>query len=149
MAGVNPWGRLKDGDPPELRIWPVFRTYPIRVAGNSGPMYQELDWASLAERTDGYIQPERTTVTQKVRRIGEWDAGLAFRAMVANGHPSLVLNPVLTFVDYWFPELANVTDREILDKHDDLWASIQTVENDLGARLAAFTNGPDTLVSLL
>lgn len=155
MAGVSPWGHLKDGAPPELRIWPVFRTYPIRVAGNSGPMHRELDWAELGERTDGYVKPERTTVTQKIRRIGEWDALLAHRAMVANGHPSMSLFPVLTFVDYWFPELANVSDRETLDRHDDLWASVQSVEGDLGfgpgapARLAAFTTGPDTLVSLL
>lgn len=153
MAGVNPWAKLKDGSTPDLRIWPVFRTYPIRVAGNSGPMYQELSWEALAIRTDGYIQPERTTVTQKIRRIGEWDANLAHRAMVANGFPSPTLFPVLTFVDYWHPEIANVGEQG--DLPDELWSRIQKVEEDLGCgpgypvRLAAFTTGPDTLVSLL
>lgn len=152
MAGVNPWGQLKDGSTPELRIWPVFRTYPIRVAGNSGPMHRELSWEELSDRTDGYIQPERTTVTQKIRRIGEWDGALAHKAMIANGYPSMSLFPVLTFVDYWFPELANVSEAPDLP---DFWASLQSVEGDLGygpatpARLAAFTTGPDTLVSLL
>lgn len=156
MAGINPWASLSaDGLPPELRIWPVFRTYPIRVAGNSGELYRELDWAELAERTGGYIKPERTTVTRKIRRIGEWDAMLARRAMIANGWPSITLYPVLTFVDYWFPELADVENRETLDQHPELWGKIQQIEEDLGNgpgyphRLAAFTTGPDTLVPLV
>lgn len=160
MVGISPWTtipRQKMGGvfdfPIDLSIWPVFRTYPIRVAGNSGPMYRELEWAELAERTNGHIQPEKTTVTKKTRRIGEWDATLAHRAMVANGWPSDCLHPVLTFVDYVFPELANVDDRETLDQHQDLWPYLQRIEEDLGtlnspARLAAFTTGPDTLVSL-
>lgn len=148
MTGLNPWAPSI-----ELQVWPVFRTYPIRVAGNSGPMYRELSWEELAARTNGYIKPERTTVTKKVRRIGEWDANLAHRAMVANGWPSHRLYPVLTFVDYVFPELASVGDRGTLDRHPDLWSFIQRIEADLGtlndpARLAAFTTGPDTLVPL-
>lgn len=156
MAGINPWAVLgADGQPAELRIWPVFRTYPIRVAGNSGELYRELDWAELYERSQGHILPERTTVTQKIRRIGEWDAMLAHKAMIANGFPSPTLYPVLTFVDYWFPELYGVSDREKLDQHAELWVKIQEIEEDLGGspnhphRLAAFTTGPDTLVPLV
>lgn len=143
MAGVSPWSQGV-----QLQVWPVFRTYPIRVAGNSGPMYHEVTWEELAARTDGYIQPERTTVTKKIRRIGEWDASLAHQAMVANGAPSEHLHPVLTFVDYIFPELAGVSDRETLDAHEDLWKYIAGIERDLGAQLAAITTGPATLVPL-
>lgn len=42
------------------------RTYPIRVAGNSGPHYSdqvELSWKDLG------VEPELTTVTKKVRRV--------------------------------------------------------------------------------
>ena len=42
------------------------RTYPIRVGGNSGDFYndqEELDWEELG------LTPERTTVTQRVRRV--------------------------------------------------------------------------------
>lgn len=149
MAGLSPWMPEV-----ELQVWPVFRTYPIRVAGNSGPMMRELTWEDLAARTNGYIQPERTTVTKKIRRIGEWDARLAFQAMLANGYPALCINPVLTFVDYVFPDLADVDDRQVLDQHTALWHFIGEIEQDLGggfgltAGLAAFTTGPDTLVSL-
>jgi len=148
MTGLSPWAPNI-----ELQVWPVFRTYPIRVAGNSGPMYRELTWEELATRTNGYIKPERTTVTKKIRRIGEWDATLAYRAMVANGWPSDRIHPVLTFVDYVFPELADTDDRGVLDHHEGLWPFLQRIETDLGtmnhpARLAAFTTGPDTLVPL-
>lgn len=148
MAGLSPWAANT-----QVFVWPVFRTYPIRVAGNSGPMYWELSWEELAKRTEGYIKPEQTTVTKKTRRVGEWDAELARRAMVANGWPSDIVQPVLTFVDYIFPELAGVTDRETLDKHEGLWTFLQRIEGDLGslndpARLAAFTTGPDSIVWL-
>lgn len=143
MAGVSPWARDV-----ELQVWLVFRTYPIRVAGNSGPMYRELTWEELADRTGGYIQPEHTTVTKKVRRIGEWDRELARCAMLANGAPSAHIHPVLTFVDYVFPELAGVSDRETLDAHTDLWPYLAEIENDIGAQLAAFSTGPATMVPL-
>lgn len=42
------------------------RTYPIRVAGNSGGHYidqEEISWDSLN------VEPEKTTVTKKVRRV--------------------------------------------------------------------------------
>jgi len=47
----------------------VVRTYPIRVAGTSGPCYpdqKEIDWEMLGQ------EPELTTVTQKVRRVFTW-----------------------------------------------------------------------------
>lgn len=86
----------------------VARTYPIRVAGNSGPMGgAELSWDYFIER--GIVErPEKTTVTQKVRRIAEWDDGVFNRAVVLN-------NPCgvwLTFGDYLVPELAGFTDPD-------------------------------------
>ena len=42
------------------------RTFPIRVAGNSGGAYRdqlEISWADLGQ------EPELTTVTKKVRRV--------------------------------------------------------------------------------
>lgn len=49
----------------------VMRTFPIRVAGNSGPMGDELTWGYFIDR--GVVdQPEQTTVTRKTRRIAEF-----------------------------------------------------------------------------
>lgn len=149
MVGISPWmevGGVPYDHPVELAIWPVFRTYPIRVAGNSGPLEGETSWEELADRTAGYIQPERTTVTQKVRRVGEWDAGLARAAMVANGAPSHALRPVLTFLDYRFPELANCT-RIPEDAHA-VWNYLNDLAVDIGQPFHMVGTGPATMIEI-
>lgn len=67
----------------------VVRTYPIRVAGNSGPYYPdqtELDWETLGQT------PELTTVTQKVRRIFTWSKEQFCDAVAANRPGVLLVN---------------------------------------------------------
>jgi adenylosuccinate synthase len=84
------------------RVLMVMRTYPIRVGGNSGPLYSEKSWEEMEAITNGYIKrPERTTVTKIPRRIGGWDSSLAKRA-VRVCRPDAI---ALTFLDYVFPEL--------------------------------------------
>lgn len=71
----------------------VVRTYPIRVAGNSGPSYpdqDEIQWGDLN------VEPEITTVTKKVRRVFKWSP-TQFREAVLAGRPSSIF---LTFCDY-------------------------------------------------
>lgn len=122
------------------RSWVVLRTYPIRVAGNSGPMFEEMTWAMLGGESNGYIQPEQTTVTKKTRRVGNWDMELAREALAANG-PSA--QPVLTFVDYWDPWLAGSSSMEelIVSK---AWPTILWIESELGCQFQLFTTGPDS-----
>lgn len=99
QAGVSPWmSRL--GQPVELAIVVCLRPYPIRVAGNSGQLKGETDWDTLG------LPVEHTTVTQKVRRVGEWDAALARAAIVANGGPRAgVVWVALTMMDSVDPTL--------------------------------------------
>lgn len=73
QAGINPWG-VGVG----LQIHVVVRPYPIRVAGNSGPLFAETTWEDLGQT------PELTTVTKKVRRVGLYDAALVDEAVQAN-----------------------------------------------------------------
>jgi adenylosuccinate synthase len=62
----------------------VIRTYPIRVGGNSGPIWHEIDWPTVA-RESGYDSLiEMTSVTKKVRRVGEFDLKLLHRAVMVN-----------------------------------------------------------------
>lgn len=76
QAGISPWCVSPDN----LRVLVCFRPYPIRVAGNSGPLRYETTWENLG------LSAEYTTVTGKLRRVGDWDKGLASKAMVANGY---------------------------------------------------------------
>ncbi|MCB8839498.1 adenylosuccinate synthetase [Aurantimonas sp. VKM B-3413] len=71
----------------------VLRSYPIRVAGVSGPLPKETTWEEVARRADLALDiREYTTVTGKLRRVGEFDALLVRRALAANAPNNLVLN---------------------------------------------------------
>lgn len=71
----------------------VLRAYPIRVAGNSGPLTGETTWPVIARNAgiDHDIQ-EYTTVTNKLRRVGVFDPELVCRAIQANKPSRIVLN---------------------------------------------------------
>lgn len=86
----------------------VCRTYPIRVAGNSGPMENEITWDELNKRLGKDITPEKTTVTHKIRRIAEWDDALYEQSCLLNAPTQIAL----TFADYIDPYLAGCTDLQ-------------------------------------
>lgn len=71
----------------------IVRTYPIRVGGNSGPGYpdqEEITWDELG------VTPERTTVTNKERRVFTWSDTQYKAALMAN-KPEIVF---VNFVNY-------------------------------------------------
>jgi len=75
----------------------VVRTYPIRVAGNSGPMLDEIDWPTVTKEA-GYPSElqEKTTVTKRIRRVGRFDMDQVIEAVKVNRPTQLAL----TFIDY-------------------------------------------------
>lgn len=79
------------GIPPrrDTYVTMVIRTFPIRVGGNSGPLKNEITWERVAEIGGGPVKVEMTSVTKKVRRVGEWDWDLVKRAARFN-NPSHV-----------------------------------------------------------
>src|SRR5258708_921867 len=61
----------------------VFRTFPIRVAGEqAGRLEHEINWDQL-QKESNYPHPieERTSVTHKIRRVGRFEWGKASRAL--------------------------------------------------------------------
>ena len=79
----------------------VFRTFPIRVAGEqAGPMKDEISWEIL-QRESGYPHPiqEMTTVTKKLRRVARFDWELASQASVVNRPTKIAVNG-LDYFDY-------------------------------------------------
>jgi adenylosuccinate synthase len=137
----SPW---QFGVRPE--VWMVLRPYPIRVAGTSGPLAGETTWDDLG------LPEEHTTVTKKVRRVGQWDPELAYEAAVANGGDP---NIALTMIDQVIPELAgqdSATEMETILRSDleiarDLNALLAIVRNDTGGcSIQALGTGPATMV---
>lgn len=94
-AGIPPrWVR---------RVLMVCRTYPIRVqspaGGTSGPL-KSISWKTVAERSGipahELLAKEKTSTTNRRRRVGEFDWALLRRASLLNGATDIAL----TFTDY-------------------------------------------------
>lgn len=132
QAGVSPWDSAVD----LFDIWVTARTYPIRVAGNSGPMENETSWEQLG------LDAERTTVTQKIRRVGHFDSKIVKDAVVANGGAPTV-SIALTMFDYVFPDLANQSQIDILS--DEQAKYINDIENAVNARVKLVGTGHSTM----
>jgi adenylosuccinate synthase len=83
------------------RVIMVCRTYPIRVGGPSGPMEYEVDMEEIHQRSRIPLDPlkkaERTTTTNKERRIAEFDWEQFKDSVQLNGPTDIAL----TFVDYF------------------------------------------------
>lgn len=124
----------------------VARTFPIRVAGNSGPMEHEITWEDLSKRI-GRDVSEKTTVTKKVRRVAEWDRNLFNQACILNAPNKIAL----TFADYIDPDLygtesvKKVAGSALLNKF--LRSSgILDYTRDNDCVLAYVGTGPETVV---
>jgi adenylosuccinate synthase len=94
------------GVPPSRvrKVIMVIRTYPIRVESpkkaTSGPMDLEIDWETISRRSriplNKLQKTEKTSTTDRKRRVGEFDWALLRHAAALNGPTDLAL----TFVDY-------------------------------------------------
>lgn len=74
------------------RVIIVFRTFPIRVGGNSGPLHQELTWEQVRDIGGAPSAfPEYTSVTSRLRRVGTFDWVLAKRAVEVNRPTGIAL----------------------------------------------------------
>ena len=101
----------------------VIRSYPIRVAGNSGPLVDETTWQHVARkagRDDGLC--EYTTVTGRLRRVGNFDSVLVKRAVAVNRPSRMVLN----HLDYVGRQ------RDLDDVESEVSRFIRRVEKDIG-----------------
>lgn len=120
----------------------VCRTYPIRVAGNSGPMKNEITWEELNRRVGGGVKAEKTTVTHKTRRIAEWDDELFEQACVLNCPTSIAL----TFADYVDPVIRDCSDRGVVVNSKPLKQFL--AEHKLEGRVDLIGTGPDSMVEV-
>jgi adenylosuccinate synthase len=116
----------------------VFRTFPIRVAGEqAGPLKNEITWEIL-QAESGYPHPvqEMTTVSKKVRRIGRFDWDLAKRATMVN-RPSRIAVNGLDYLDYGnrgvrSVEYLTASARDFLTR----------IEQELGVSVGFWGTGP-------
>lgn len=115
----------------------VIRTFPIRVAGESGPLLNEIDWATVTSESR-YSSPlvEYTSVTNRVRRVARFDPEIVRRAIAHNRPTCIALNH-LDYVDASCASESRLT-QQALD-----FAGI--IEANIDARLSLLGFGPASL----
>jgi adenylosuccinate synthase len=102
-AGISP-SRVR-------KVIMVCRTFPIRVqspaGGTSGRLSQPIEWSVVAKRAgldaEELMKNERTSTTNRERRVGEFDWELLRQAATINAPTDIAL----TFVDYISAENAH------------------------------------------
>jgi adenylosuccinate synthase len=72
----------------------VLRTFPIRVAGpQAGPLKDEISWEQLQKESRyPHLIEERTSVTNKIRRVARFDWDFAKKAVAVNRPTRLAIN---------------------------------------------------------
>lgn len=114
----------------------VIRAFPIRVAGDSGPLPHETTWSEIAKSAD--LPPdfcELTTATKKVRRVAKFDPEIVRKAIAVNNPSEIVLN----HFDYVDPcvRTGRFSDRAI--------AFLESTEARIGRQISWLGTGPGTL----
>jgi adenylosuccinate synthase len=138
MAGISPWDPAVD----KFTVWVTARVNPIRVAGNSGQLLGETTWEQLG------LAEEHTTVTKKVRRVGEWDPDLIREAVQANGGAPVV-KIALTMVDHLEPEIEGLTGPYELDEMPETVQDlVRQVERDANAPVGLIGTSDRTMITL-
>jgi adenylosuccinate synthase len=137
QAGLNPWGAMWD----DFEVILVARVYPIRVAGNSGPLKGETDWQTLG------LPEEKTTVTKKVRRVGTWDTGLVKEAVIANGGAPTV-SLAITMVDHMIPGAKDKSNpQELSDEAARMVGDlVSSVSHTCEADVIMVGTGPNSVI---
>lgn len=95
------------------RVVLVCRTYPIRVAGNSGSLSRETSWDVIAERSGipetELLAHERGSRSGTLRRVGEFEWTMLRKACHLNAPTDIAL----TFADY-----LSVKNRDVVRFED-------------------------------
>lgn len=107
----------------------VIRAFPIRVAGKSGPLPDEIDWETLTkEGGHQLLLQEKTSVTKRLRRVARFDPEIVRKAITINNPARIVLN----HLDY-------IDKNYIVDFIDDL-------EVKIGKSINYFGHGADNIM---
>jgi adenylosuccinate synthase len=118
----------------------VLRAFPIRVAGNSGPLPNEIDWDELTRNSGNpFGVREFTSVTNKLRRVAYFDASVVRLAITHNRPSKIVLNH-LDYVDSRCAIEGRLTPRAS--------SFVREIEDQLGASVSHVGFGRDHLLAI-
>ncbi|MDJ0744152.1 MAG: adenylosuccinate synthetase [Xenococcaceae cyanobacterium MO_167.B27] len=116
----------------------VIRSFPIRVAGNSGDLPNEIDWETITHESGSKIPIiEYTSVTKAVRRVARFDPDVVVNAIVTNRPTKIVLNH-LDYVDASCSSLEYLSDKTI--------SFVRKIESLINAPINYFGFSPSSLI---
>jgi adenylosuccinate synthase len=124
------------------RVILVVRTFPIRVAGNSGPFHgesREITWGEIG------IDPEkeRTTVTKKIRRVATFSMEQVIEAARINGATEIAL----TFADYVDPLMYGSREGRWRWTPGPVAKLIEAIEARTGIPVSMIGTGPYSVIN--
>ncbi len=115
----------------------VIRTFPIRVAGNSGDLPHEISWEIIQEESGyPYEIKEFTSVTKNLRRVGRFDSEIVKKAISVN-RPTEIALMGSDYLDY---KNRGVKHFDELNKQTKNF--IHRLEKELGVRINFIGTGP-------
>jgi adenylosuccinate synthase len=115
----------------------VIRAFPIRVAGNSGPLAQEISWGDLTQESGSKVQiTEYTSVTKTLRRVGRFEPEVVRQAILYNRPTRIVFNHV-DYVEVGSGVLSDLTDKTR--------SFVQRIEGEIGHHIGYIGFGPAQL----
>lgn len=118
----------------------TIRAFPIRVAGHSGTLKEEMNWEQVSEESGSkeYFE-EKTTVTHCVRRVARFTPDIVKEAILVNQPDVIVLN----HMDYI--DISHKNTDELSKKQKEFLASVET---GIGRKISYCGNGEMNLVAL-
>ena len=118
----------------------VIRGFPIRVAGHSGKLESEITWQIVSEESGAKeLFEERTTVTDKVRRVGRFAGKIVREAIMVNRPDILVLNHV-DYFDYANKNQGQLSSRQL--------ECVRRIEEEIGQKIDFCGNGEMSLIPM-
>ncbi len=123
------------------RVILVVRSYPIRVAGTSGPFgagSSEISWSDIGVDEE----KERTTVTKKVRRVATFSFHQVYEAAQINGATEIAL----MFADYLDPTIAGVHGIDPGYIKGRVGEFVDEIEESIGVPVSYVGTGPHTMI---
>lgn len=113
----------------------TLRAFPIRVGGPSGPLEKEIDWETITLNGNHKKEIiEKTSVTQKVRRVALFSPDVVRKAIVVNKPTRIVLN----HLDY-------LAAGGYIDHPEKFIFFINGVEKSIGTGIQYLGFGPETI----
>ena len=114
----------------------VIRAFPIRVAGLSGPLPNEIGWGDIPQNRKGQYVQEYTSVTREIRRVAKFDPEVVRSAIRVNSPTAIILN----HLDY-----LNLTSKGGGWRTAAAEKFLREVEEQIGMSVGFVGRGPDCI----